>query len=131
VKVLNFLQDVLIAKTSAQSENKKPSDSGKTGNEGIRRILTKTDHQAGSILLFAEKCSESFGTDERSQIGILTLASNLFPPSRPLRNSGIENCSHYSGATVPDSHRVPRHSTAICGIISAVSKNESVLRAIT
>ena len=43
----------------------------------------KTDHQTGSILLFAEKCPESLGADERSQTGILTLASDLFPPSRP------------------------------------------------
>jgi hypothetical protein len=44
-------------------------------------------------------------TDERSQTGILTSASNLIPPSR--WNSGIGICSRYSGATVPDSHRVP------------------------
>ena len=100
-------------------KTKKPPDSGKTGNEGIRRVLLKTDQQAGSILLFAEKCSESFGTDERSQTGILTLASDLFPPSRSLRTSGIGNCSHYSGATVPDLHRVPRHVTALSGTASA------------
>src|SRR5215831_18759199 len=53
------------------------------GNEGIRRVLTKTDRQAGPILLFAEKCSETFGADERCPTGILTAASCLFPPSRP------------------------------------------------
>jgi hypothetical protein len=36
----------------------------------------------GSILLFAEKCFESLEADERIQTGILTWASNLFPPSR-------------------------------------------------
>ncbi len=106
-------------------KTKKPPDSGKTGNEGIQRVLLKTDQQAGSILLFAEKCSESFGTDERSQTGILTLASDLFPPSRSLRTSGIGNCSHYSGATVPDLHRVPRHVTAIGGIASARFKERN------
>jgi hypothetical protein len=64
-------------------EIKKPPDSGKTGNEGIQRVLPKKVWQAGSILLFAEKCPEAFGADERSQTGILTLASDLFPPSRP------------------------------------------------
>jgi hypothetical protein len=37
----------------------------------------------GSILLFAEKCLETFEADERNQTGILTWASDLFPPSRP------------------------------------------------
>jgi hypothetical protein len=32
--------------------NKKPSDPGKTENEGIQRILSKTIRQAGLILLF-------------------------------------------------------------------------------
>jgi hypothetical protein len=33
-------------------ENEKPSDPGKTENEGIRRILLKTDQETGLILLF-------------------------------------------------------------------------------
>src|ERR1039457_4285895 len=86
------------------------------------------DRRTGSILLFAEKCPETFEADERSQTGILTLASDLFPPSRSARNSGIGNCSRYSGATVPDFHRVPRHLTALGRIASAVSKNTPVLR---
>jgi hypothetical protein len=54
--------------------------------------------------------------DEHNQTGILTSASNLTPafPSFHLVALGV--CSRYSGATVPDSHRVPRHMTAIvCG----------------
>jgi len=70
---------------------------------------------------------KTFEADECNQTGILTLASDLFPPSRFLRNSGSGNCSHYSGATVPDFHRVPRHLTAISGIAPAVSKNKTVL----
>jgi len=42
----------------------------------------KTIRQTGPILLFAEKCSETFGTDERGRIDILTPASDLIPPSR-------------------------------------------------
>ena len=61
---------------------KTPPDSGKTGNEGIQRVPLKTYRRAGSILLFAEKCPETFEADERNQTGILTLASDLFPPSR-------------------------------------------------
>jgi hypothetical protein len=38
--------------------------------------------QAGLILLFAEKCLEAFGADERNRTGILTPASDLIPPSR-------------------------------------------------
>jgi hypothetical protein len=37
---------------------KKPSSSGKTGNEGIQRIPLKTVQRAGLILLFAEKLAE-------------------------------------------------------------------------
>ena len=66
----------------------------------------KTIWRTGLILLFAEKRPETFGADERNQTGILTSASCLFPPSRPI-GSGIGSCSRNSGATVPDSHRVP------------------------
>jgi malate dehydrogenase len=59
----------------------------------------------------------SFDRDERIQTGILTSASNLFPPSRFL--GGIGSCSRYSGATVPDFHRVPRHLTAIFAEINS------------
>jgi hypothetical protein len=38
--------------------------------------------RTGPILLFAEKCPETFGADERGPTGILTSASNLIPPSR-------------------------------------------------
>ena len=57
--------------------------------------------------LCGEVGSEPLGADEHSQTGILTSASNLtsvFPVFRPVT---LEACSRYSGATVPDSHRVP------------------------
>jgi len=43
----------------------------------------ETDRRTGPILLFAEKCSGTSRADERNQTGILTSASDLFPPSRP------------------------------------------------
>jgi hypothetical protein len=113
-------------------KNKKTFNSGKTGNEGILRILAKTVRQAGLILLFDGEVgrvvegywlrvegnafydfdsqlstfnSQQLQPDEHSQTGILTSASDRLPPSRLLGGIGI--CSRYSGATVPDSHRVP------------------------
>ena len=50
--------------------------------EEIRRAARKQFGGTGLILLFAEKCSETFGTDEHNQTGILTSASDLIPPSR-------------------------------------------------
>jgi hypothetical protein len=38
--------------TPNKLQNKKPPDPGKTENEGIQRILSKTIRQAGLILLF-------------------------------------------------------------------------------
>jgi hypothetical protein len=124
----NSREQVLTGRPAPQPESKKPSDPGKAANEGIQRILRKTDPQAGFILLFAEKCSETFEADERNQTGILTRASDLFPPSRFWRNSGFGIRSPHSGATVPDSHRVPGHLIAVSGIASAVSKNGPALR---
>ena len=46
-------------------EKQKTSMLGKTENEGIRRIPVKTLHQAGLILLFAEKCPTG-GADEHN-----------------------------------------------------------------
>ena len=52
MKVLNFLQDVLIAKTSAQSENKKPSDSGKRGMKAFNDPqLRARFEQSGTTLV--------------------------------------------------------------------------------
>ena len=50
--------------------------------------------------------------DERIQTGILTSGLSLLPPSRPLTRreqlSGLwEFVTCYSGATAPDSHRIP------------------------
>src|SRR6516165_9210413 len=114
--------------SSKNYQPKKTPSLPQNGNEGIRRVLAKTDRQAGPILLFAEKCLETFEADERSPTGILTWASNLFPPSRPT-GSGIGNCSRHSGATVSDSHGVPRHLTALMTeIVPSVSKNDLVWR---
>jgi hypothetical protein len=89
-------------------EMKKPPDSGKTGNEGILRIPAKTVRRAGLIFLFAEKLVEVFSDrDEHNQTGILTSASNLTPAFPIFRPVALGICSRYSGATVPDSHRVP------------------------
>jgi hypothetical protein len=59
------------------------------------------------ILLFAEKCSDTLGADEHNQTGILTSASNLTPVFPDFHPVTLGVCSRYSGATVPDSHRVP------------------------
>ena len=47
----------------------------------------------------------------------------------PICIGGIGNCSRYSGATVPDSHRVPRHLTALVAeTFPPVSKSAPFLR---
>jgi len=66
----------------------------------------KTIHCAGLILLFAEKCPER-GADERNPTGILTSASILAPAFPGFRWVALGVCSRYSGATVPEFHRVP------------------------
>src|SRR5262249_28234571 len=70
-------------------------------------------------------------SDEHSQSGILT--SGLRPRSRlpgPLaRNQWLwEFVGRNSGATVPDSHGVPKHLVAIDGLLRLLSKNGSLLR---
>ncbi len=53
--------------------------------------------------------SQLLQPDEHSQTGILTSASNRLPafPSRTAEQWPWEFVSRYSGATVPDFHRVP------------------------
>jgi hypothetical protein len=46
---------------------KKPSDPGKTENEGIQRILSKTVRQAGLILLFDGEVGRSHERPRRAQ----------------------------------------------------------------
>jgi hypothetical protein len=76
--------------------------------EEIRRATQKQIGWSGLILLFAEKLAEVFfGPDEHNQTGILTSASNLTPAFPFLRTVALGICSRYSGATVPDLHRVP------------------------
>jgi hypothetical protein len=50
--------------------------------EEIRRAAQKQSERTGLIFLFAEKCPDTLGADERNPTGILTWASNLIPPSR-------------------------------------------------
>jgi len=94
---------------------------------------------AGLILLFAEKLAGVFpGRDEHNQTGILASASNLAPVFPRFRVVTLGVRSRYSGATVPDSHRVPRHLTAISGgnipagfkehILFTLNKNYSKLK---
>jgi hypothetical protein len=89
-------------------ENKKPPDFAKRGMEEIRRATQKQFGWTGLILLFAEKWPEKIPSrDEHNQTGILTSASNLTPAFPIFRPVALGVCSRYSGATVPDSHRVP------------------------
>ena len=75
--------------------------------EEIRRTRPKNSlGRTGLILLFAEKRPER-GADERSQTDILTSASNLTPAFPDFRPVALGVCSRYSGATVPEFHRVP------------------------
>ena len=116
---------ILVERPAGSLKTKMPSSSGKSGNEGIRRVPPKTVWRTGLILLFAEKCSETFGADECSQTVILTSASSLIPPSQ-FFTSGIGTCSRYSGATVPDFNRIPRHLTAMGVIYFARFKERSI-----
>jgi len=104
-------------------ENKKPPD---FANEEWRKFdePAKTVGRTGLILLFAEK-RPGRGADECNQTGILTSASILTPAFPSLRSVALRVCSHYSGATVPEFHRVPRHLTAMSGITSASFKERS------
>jgi hypothetical protein len=91
-----------------EGQNKKASNSGKTGNEGILRIPMKTVHRAGLILLFDGEVGPALRDhDEHNQTGILTSASILTPAFPNFHPVALGICSRYSGATVPDSHRVP------------------------
>jgi len=91
-----------------EGQNKKAFNSGKTGNEGILRIPMKIVHRAGLILLFdGEVGPAPRNHDEHNQTGILTSASNLTPAFPNFHPVALGICSRYSGATVPDSHRVP------------------------
>jgi len=83
---------MMAALIECRYKNKRPSNPGKTENEGIQRILSKIVRQAGLILLFdgeAGHCTTVTdrrynNRDEHSQTGILTSASNRLPafPSR-------------------------------------------------
>jgi len=72
---------VLRLRDQCGAENEKPSDPGKTENEGIRRIPPKTDRETGLILLFVGEVGRIVGCghDERRPTGILTSGLNLVP----------------------------------------------------
>jgi hypothetical protein len=87
-------------------ENKKPSNSGKAENEGIQQTWRKQFERAASSFSLRRSAPNS-GADEHSQIGILTSASDRLPAFPIFGPVALGICSRYSGATVPDSHRVP------------------------
>jgi len=100
-----------------------------TRNGGKFDEPPKTVGRTGLILLFAEKRFGTSEADEHNQTGILTSASNLTPAFPNVRSVALGVCSRYSGATVPESHRVPRHLTALqAETFPPVSKNTSFLR---
>ena len=68
---------------STLRRNKKRLHFRKTGMKAFDEFRPAHAERTGPILLFAEKCPETFGADERNPTGILTAASCLFPPSRP------------------------------------------------
>src|SRR5258708_11075394 len=76
---------VLVGRPARNLKAKKPSDSGKTGHEGIRRIPPAHAGRAGLILLFAEKRPGTPGADEHNSTDILTSDFALLPPSHPSR----------------------------------------------
>ena len=93
-------------------QNKKPSNPAKSENEGIQEILARTrDTGWPHPSLCGEVGPEQRDHDERIQTGILTSGLSSLPPSRLLIHeqlSGIwEFVTCYSGATAPDSHRIP------------------------
>jgi hypothetical protein len=89
---------------------KKPSDSDKTGNEGIQRIPAKTVRGAGLILLFdgevGPRCERSHGRAQTNRYSDSEPRASL-PPSQHLASGTWEFVVRYSGATVPDSNGVP------------------------
>jgi hypothetical protein len=95
--------------TSAEAENKKPSDSGKTGNEGIRRSLEKQFQGPGLILLFVGEAAGFLRPDEHSRDGVLTIRVSSLAPAFPVpwNQWPWEFVTRYSGATVLDFHEVP------------------------
>ena len=79
----------------------------------IRAKTVRSDWPHPSLV--GEVASNAFEADERNQTGILT--SGIKPRSRlPDPNSDQwhwEIVARYSGATVPEFHRVPCHLTAL------------------
>jgi hypothetical protein len=106
-------------------QNKKPPD---FANEEWRKFdepAQKQFERTGPILLIAEKRSDTPGADECNQTGILTSASNLTPAFPDFRPVALGIRSRHSGATVPDSRRVPWHLTALHWAAPAArSKND-------
>ena len=85
----------------------------KASNESCRK---SSDRPASSFSLTEKPVIDATVTDrrynnrdERSQTDILTSASNRLPAFPPPQSGAVALgiCSRYSGATVPDFHRVP------------------------
>jgi hypothetical protein len=115
--------------------------SRQTANEGWRSFSDPgaTGAGAGLILLFdGEAGLPKGGPDESNQTGILTCGLSLAPafPARLgadqwLEARGyraLELVTRHSGATVPESHRVPSHLAATSRVCGTLSKSETVLR---
>ena len=111
-----------MQETSAGAEKKKPSGSGKAATEGEP---TRNRRVTGLILLFDGE-ADCVRQSRRAQ-------SNRYPDFGPdlapafptlMRQWPWEFVARYSGATVPESHGVPRH------LISTIqlSKSGRVLR---
>ena len=101
------------ARFHADATNKKPSNPAKSENEGIQEIPPRTrDTGWPHPSLCGEVGPAERDHDERIQTGILTSGLSLLPPSRLLTRGGQlsglwEFVTCYSGATAPDSHRIP------------------------
>jgi hypothetical protein len=87
IKSSSFSSIVLVLDYNYEDDdeddkNKNAFNSAKRGMKAFDESRPAPAGRTGLILLFAEKCPESFGADERDPTGILTWASNLIPPSR-------------------------------------------------
>ena len=104
------MRDEFRLETSCEMKAKKIPHLRKAGNEGISKLATKQMSRLASSFSLTEK--RPFPqlrdrTDERNQTGILTLGLNL-APAFPLSEQWHWGfVTRYSGATVPESHRVP------------------------
>jgi len=81
----------------------------KASYESRRKTFVRLASSFSLTEKWLRKYSES---DECNQTDILTSASNLIPAFPIFRPVALGIRSRYSGATVPDLHRIPWHLTA-------------------